>query len=244
MNTKVFLVTGATSGIGRATCLALLNKGINIIGIGRNGGNVLDIKEKFKNFFFRTVDLAEIDSLDNIIKELVDVFGKFDGLIHCAGLEETLPLSQYSHSRVKEIFHINVFVTIELLKLISKKKYSNDQASIILFSSVMGNLGQAGKVGYCGTKSAVLGIVRSSALELAKRKFRVNAISPGVVQTPMTEKLFASLTEEQVNQIINMHPLGIGEVEDVVPLIEFLISNGSLWVTGQNFIVDGGYSCQ
>jgi len=244
MNTKVFLVTGATSGIGRATCLALLNKGINIIGIGRNGANVLDIKEKFKNFFFRTVDLAEIDSLDNIIKDLVDAFGKFDGLIHCAGLEETLPLSQYTHSRVKEIFHINVFVTIELLKLISKKKYSNDQASIILFSSVMGNLGQAGKVGYCGTKSAVLGIVRSSALELAKRKFRVNAISPGVVKTPMTEKLFASLTEEQVKQIINMHPLGIGEVEDVVPLIEFLISNGSLWVTGQNFIVDGGYSCQ
>ncbi|MHA0111525.1 SDR family NAD(P)-dependent oxidoreductase, partial [Klebsiella pneumoniae] len=79
-----------------------------------------------------------------------------------------------------------------------EKKNSNDGASIIFLSSVMGSLGQPGKVGYCATKSSLLGIVRSSALEFAKRSIRVNAISPGVVKTPMSESLFSELSQEQV----------------------------------------------
>jgi NAD(P)-dependent dehydrogenase (short-subunit alcohol dehydrogenase family) len=106
----------------------------------------------------------------------------------------------------------------------------------------MGILGQAGKVGYSSTKAALLGLTKSSALELAKRKIRVNALLPGVVKTPMTNNLFSQLDQTQIDNIINMHPLGIGEVDDIVPIVEFLLSNGSRWITGQNIIIDGGYS--
>lgn len=108
----------------------------------------------------------------------------------------------------------------------------------------MGVLGQPGKIGYCSTKSAVLGIVKSSALEFAKRKIRVNAVSPGVVNTPMTQNLFEQISNDNKEEIISMHPLGIGEVDDVVPTILFLISKDSKWITGQNLIIDGGYSIQ
>jgi NAD(P)-dependent dehydrogenase (short-subunit alcohol dehydrogenase family) len=108
----------------------------------------------------------------------------------------------------------------------------------------MGTLGQPGKIGYCSTKSAVLGMVKASALELAKRKIRVNAVLPGVVNTPMTQNLFTQIDDDNIKQITNMHPLGLGEVTDIVPTILFLISENSKWITGQNFIIDGGYSIQ
>ena len=108
----------------------------------------------------------------------------------------------------------------------------------------MGVLGQPGKIGYCSTKAAILGMVKASALELSKRKIRVNAVLPGVVKTPMTQKLFSQISPSNIEDIIAMHPLGIGEVSDVVPTIEFLISSNSRWITGQNFIIDGGYSIQ
>ena len=150
----------------------------------------------------------------------------------------------YQNDIVERIFRINVFSGIELLKFFSKKKYANDGASIILLSSVMGELGQPGKVGYCGTKSAVLGVMKAAALELAKRKIRVNSVSPGVVMTPMTEKLFTQLEEENIKNIEKMHPLGFGEPDDIASIIEFLLSDKSKWITGQNFKIDGGYSSQ
>lgn len=123
-----------------------------------------------------------------------------------------------------------------------KKKYSNNGASIVLLSSVMGILGQSGKVGYCSSKAAILGLVKSSTIELVKRKIRVNCILPGIVKTEMTEKLFNNLSKENINKIEKMHPLGFGEVEDIYQVILFLISSNSRWITGQEFIVDGGYS--
>ena len=155
-----------------------------------------------------------------------------------------MPLTLYSIDRIKKIFDINVFSGIELLRHFSKKKYSNDGASVVYLSSVMGELGQPGKIGYCSTKSAVLGLVRSSALEFAKRKFRVNAISPGVVNTPMSQKLFAEMEDSNIQRIKDMHPLGIGDLEDVIPMIAFLLSDYSRWITGQNIKIDGGYSIQ
>ena len=89
-----------------------------------------------------------------------------------------------------------------------------------------------------------MGLTKSSALELAKRKIRVNAVLPGVVNTPMTQKLFSQIEQKNIDSIKAMHPLGIGEVEDIVPAIEFLLSDGSRWLTGQNIIIDGGYSIQ
>jgi len=245
MESKLILVTGGTSGIGMALCEKLLINGNRVVAIGRNEDAVLHLKNQYsESFMFKNFDLNDVNLIDQLISELVDQNGKFDGFVNCAGLEETIPLTLYTPAKIQSIFNLNVFAGIEILRNVSKKKHSNDFASIVFLSSIMGQLGQPGKVGYSATKAAVTGIVKSAALELSKRKIRVNAILPGIVLTPMTEKLFLKLEQENINQIIDMHPLGVGKVDDVIPLILFLLSNGSKWITGQNIIIDGGYSIQ
>ena len=243
---KTYLVTGATSGIGLATCESILSKGDIVFALGRDESKIVELKSKYssESFHFISFDLSNLVEIESIFNELSNKNLKLDGFVHCAGMEETLPLTLYTPDKVNRIFEINVFSAIELLRIFSKKKFSNENASVVLFSSVMGILGQPGKVGYCATKSAVIGIAKSSALELAKRKIRVNAVLPGVVNTPMTQKLFSQLEQSNIDSIVGMHPLGIGEVEDIVPVVEFLLSDGSRWMTGQNLIIDGGYSIQ
>ena len=243
---KKYLITGATSGIGLATCKKILSNGDIVFAVGRNNSKLSDSSSEYdkNSFHFLRFDLSKISLIESIFNDLIVDGIKFDGFVHCAGIEETMPLTLYSPEKILNIFEINVFAAIELIRVFSKKKYSNDGASIIFFSSVMGVLGQQGKVGYCSSKSAILGLTKSSALELAKRKIRVNAVLPGVVNTPMTQKLFSQIEQTNIDSIIAMHPLGIGEVEDIVPAIEFLLSDGSRWLTGQNIIIDGGYSIQ
>lgn len=243
---KNIIVTGATSGIGLGICKQLVAAGAFVIGIGRNLNSIAELSATYSSdkIVFKSFDLFDLEGIESLIDGFISDHGKIDGFVHCAGMEETVPLSMYKTDKIRKIFEVNVFSGIEILRVISKKKYSNDLASFVFLSSVMGNLGQSGKVGYCATKSALLGVVKSSALELAKRKIRVNAILPGIVLTPLTEKLFASLPEEQVERIKDMHPLGLAEIEDLVPTVIFLLSDQSKWITGQSIVVDGGYSIQ
>lgn len=246
MSHKTIIVTGATSGIGLGVCKALLDEGALVFGIGRNIASLTKLND-IKNtgtLVIKSFDLLDIDGIEKLIDDFVSKYGKIDGLVNCAGIEETVPLSMSKIEKVRKIYEINVFTGIEILRIVSKKKHGNDGGSYVFLSSVMGNLGQSGKVGYCSTKSALLGVVKASALELAKRKIRVNAVLPGIVKTPLTDKLFESLSEDNVNQITAMHPLGIGNVEDVVPSILFLLSDQSKWLTGQSIVIDGGYSIQ
>ncbi len=240
------IVTGVTSGIGLGLSTALLEKDCTILGIGRDISKLqrqINL-ESNKQFFFESFDLSDLGGIEELINNFISAHGKIDGFVHCAGIEETIPLSMYKVDKVRRIYEINVFAAIELLRIVSKKKNSNDGASFIFLSSVMGALGQSGKVGYCSTKAAILGMVKASAIELAKRKIRVNAVLPGIVTTPLTEKLFSELSEENISRIKDMHPLGIGEVGDITPVITFLLSNQSRWITGQSLTVDGGYSIQ
>ena len=239
------LLTGATSGIGLETLKSLLDDKNKVFAVARDFSKISNLLELHSDSLVPiTFDLKETENIEKIFNEINLVDEKLDALIHCAGIEETIPLTLYSPAKIKNIYEVNVFAGIELLRHFTKKKYSNDGASAVFVSSVMGVLGQPGKIGYCSSKAAVLGMVKASALEFAKRKIRVNAVLPGVVNTPMTQNLFSQISAENVEEIKAMHPLGIGEVSDVVPTIEFLISASSRWITGQNFIIDGGYSIQ
>ncbi|WP_180268384.1 SDR family NAD(P)-dependent oxidoreductase [Sphingobacterium sp. 1.A.4] len=241
---KTILVTGVTSGIGKALAQELLlDSNVELFGIGRDDSKIQDLLIGHKNFNFINFDLAQIDRIEELFKKnFKDV--KFSGFVHCAGIEETIPISLYTPEKILQIFQINVFSAIELLRFISKKKHSEDAASFILVSSVMGELGQAGKVGYCSSKAALLGVVKSLALELSKRLIRVNAVLPGIVNTPLTQKLFDQLDESNVERIKLMHPVGIGSPSDVVGILMYLLSKKSIWMTGQNIKIDGGYSTQ
>lgn len=242
MHQKAFLVSGVTGGIGSAVARDLLQKGFFVAGILRDLKRLQSEFRDNNKFEAIVVDLAVSDNLDNILDDLVCRHGKLDGFIHCAGIEETLSINMHKKDIITKIFQVNVFSAIELLRVVSKKRISNDGASIILVASVMAELGAAGKLGYCGSKSALIGLVKSASLELAKRRIRVNAVSPGIVLTDLVKSLFDKLAEVQKQDIVNMHPLGLGNVESVSGLISFLLSDESKWITGQNLIVDGGYS--
>lgn len=240
---KNYIITGATSGIGFSTAKLLLEAGANVLGIGRDLSKVNTFINHYPDkFVFLNVNLDTDFDITNDMTDFVLKKGKFNGFVNCAGKEETLPLSMYSRKKVKEIFDVNLNAPMEILRMFCKKKFSEDYSSVIMLSSVMGELGQPGKTAYCSSKSALLGLVRSAALELSPRKVRVNAISPGVVDTPMTQKLFDQLSSENIEAIKNMHPLGTGEVSDITPMILFLLGDGARWITGQNFVIDGGYS--
>ena len=240
-SSKRILITGATSGIGLATTKALLNDGHHVVALVRNAGKIKHLLETNpSSLSCYHIDLQKAHNYEDLLANEE----KFDGFVHCAGIESSAPLSITNHQELQNLFQVNVFSGFGILRVFSKKKHSNNGASVLFISSVMGILGQPGKTAYSASKAAILGLVKSSALELAKREIRVNALLPGIVETPMTSELFSNLTEKQVNDIKNMHPLGIGKVEDLVPTIQFLLSDNSKWITGQSIIVDGGYSIQ
>ncbi|WP_185097088.1 SDR family NAD(P)-dependent oxidoreductase [Chryseobacterium sp. IHB B 17019] len=246
---KNIIISGATSGIGLGLCIDLLHKGdYKIIAIGRDFTNLKDAisKEQLEdgNLELLALDLADPKAIEEHLQNAIHKIGKIDYFVNCAGIEDTNAMISYSYEKLRNFFDVNFFAAFEIMRIFSKKKNSNDGGSIVLLSSVMGQLGQYGKTAYCSSKSAILGLVRAGALDLSKRKIRVNAVSPGVVETPMTQKLFQSLSVENIASIEKMHPLGLGRVEDIVRTINFLLSEDSRWITGQNIVIDGGYSIQ
>lgn len=241
----VVILTGATSGIGFEVLKQIVVEGHKVYTIGRDFSKIIDYFGENNSRIVNTrIDLHDTASIAGIFEAILNNGEKVDAFVNCAGYEETIPLKQYSGELISNIFSVNVFSTIEFLRFIAQKKYSNDGASVVLFSSVMGNLGQPGKVGYCSSKAAVNGIVKSAALELSKRRIRVNSISPGIVNTELTQKLFDKIGEQAKIGIIEQHPLGIGEPEDIVPAVLFLISGNSKWITGTDIVIDGGYSAK
>ncbi|HCA07574.1 SDR family oxidoreductase [Chryseobacterium sp.] len=246
---KNIIISGATSGIGLGLCLDLLHKEeYKIIAIGRDFTNFNDAlskgQMKKENVVLLTLDLSNPKEIEENLQHAIDKIGKIDYFVNCAGVEDTNAMISYNYEKLRNIFDVNFFAAFEIMRIFSKKKNSNEGGSVVLLSSVMGQLGQYGKTAYCSSKSAILGLVKAGALDLSKRKIRVNAVLPGVVETPMTQNLFQSLSSENVAAIEKMHPLGLGKVEDVVKTIEFLISDDSRWITGQSIVIDGGYSIQ
>ena len=242
MEEKVFLITGATSGIGKSISLALAKDNVRLFLIVRDIEKYNQVFAGYDNCTPVILDLSEVTNIEATLKSQIDC--KLSGVVLAAGIEETFPIKLYSPTKLKNFFDINFFANFEILRIVTAKKYMNNNSSVVMLSSVMSVLGQPGKTAYCAAKSAIIGLVNSLSLELASRNIRVNAISPGVVETPMTDKLFSQLDEKQIQNIKKMHPIGIGTAEDVTEVILFLLSSKSRWVTGQNLKIDGGYSIQ
>jgi len=245
LKNKNIIVTGASSGIGRQCAVTFSQLGANVILIARNKERLKETYNKLDigNHLIISQDITEYDKLKEIVNTAVDKIGKISGFVHSAGIEMTVPLRSMTPSYYENMFATNVISGFELVRIISKKKYLDEKgASFVFISSVMGILGQAGKVGYCSSKGALISGAKAIALELVKKNIRVNCILPGVVETEMSNKIFENLPEESKKSIINMHPLGLGRPEDIAYACTYLLSDFAKWVTGTNLIVDGGYS--
>ena len=247
LENKNILITGASSGIGRRCAITFSQLRANVILIARNKERLKETFDKLEkgNHLIIPQDITEYDKLEEVINNAVDKAGKISGLVHSAGAEITLPLRSMQPSYYKKMFSVNVIAGFELARIISKKKYiDKNGTSFVFISSVMGILGQPGKVAYCASKGALISGAKAMALELVKKNIRVNCILPGVVETEMLNKMFESLPDESKKSIIDMHPLGLGKPEDIANTCAFLLSNASRWITGTNLIVDGGYSAR
>jgi NAD(P)-dependent dehydrogenase (short-subunit alcohol dehydrogenase family) len=240
---KSILVTGATSGIGRATTEKLISDGATVIAVGRNESRLRDMKAAFGDRLVPNVqDLARLDELDSFAASL----GKIDGAVMSAGIVKNNPIKFFDRALFDEVVTINLTSPLLLTVALFKAKRVNSNASLVFLSSTNGtSVGIKGTLAYASAKAALSGAAKVLSLELSPKGIRVNCVAPGMVSTEMVANL-TELSEEMVKADMARYPLGKryakpGEIADV---IAFLLSESSTFITGQTVTIDGGYCIQ
>jgi NAD(P)-dependent dehydrogenase (short-subunit alcohol dehydrogenase family) len=241
------LVTGASSGIGRAIAQVVAKLGGRVVGIARNQERLQETLRSLEGtgHLVRSFDLAETDAIPGLVCELAKEAAPFSGLVHCAGLEMAKPLRVISTRDFESTYRIHVVAAGMLLRGIGMRQaLSPNGCSCIMIGSVYSLVSAAGMAAYGSAKTALLGLVRSAALELARNHIRVNAILCGMVLTEMIERSRALLTGDQAKRLEEMHPLGPGQPVDVANAAAFLLADTARWITGSYLVLDGGYTAQ
>jgi len=242
---KTILVTGASSGIGRQCAIDCSKMGAKVVAVGRNqerlNSVISEIGGQGMSYSF---DLDQIDGISGLISDIVDKYGKFDGFIHAAGIEVTNPVKLSKTTDYESLFRVNSLSAFEIVKNLCGIKTFNKGGSIVLISSISGVIARKGLCAYAASKGALMSAARVMALEMASREVRVNTLSPGTILTPMMQKALDAMSDEDKKKRIAGFPLGLGETTDVSNACIFLLSDASRWITGQNIVVDGGFTIQ
>jgi len=243
---RVIFVTGASSGLGRGIAAACAASGARVILQGRDKKRLEDSAQDCGGALEVCVcDLAaELDNLPQLVRGLVQRHGRIDGLVHSAGLQKLAPLRALRPASALELFQVNALAGVMLTKGLALTKQADVRISVVFLSSVMGRVGKPGRSAYCLSKGAVEGAVKALALELIPENIRVNAISPGLVETKMLEEYFDSVPESAKEKILAEMPMGLGAAADVASAAVFLLSDASRFITGVSLLVDGGYCAQ
>ena len=245
---KVILVTGASSGIGRACAIRFAEAGASLIMLARNRERLNETASMLPdNTSFKIIEsdlstgvLPEDDLVDAIHK-----LGKISGFLHAAGISTTLPLRMLTSEKLNQFYATNITGAVLLSKWMAKPANLHENGgSIVWIASVMGMVGEAGKTLYSLTKGALIAGAKSLAVELAPKNLRVNCLSPGVVVTPMTEAAVYNQTEEAQERVRALHPLGLGNTDDIAFAGIYLLSDAARWITGTNIPIDGGYTAR
>ena len=242
------VVSGASSGIGRAIAVQLASQGAKVVLIGRDLDRLNETAQlagPADRSHVCPLDLADLQGIVPAIRALAEKTGRLYGLCHSAGVSQTLPLAATRPDRVRALMDINFQAGLELSRaLVERAVLGEGGGSVLWISSVYAHVGAPGQIAYCATKGAIAAAVRAMALELAPRQVRVNCVSPGLVKTEMTSATGSRMTPEQWARIELMHPLGTGSVNDVARAASFLLDPLNAWITGADLVIDGGYSLQ
>ncbi len=240
------LVTGASSGLGRAVAIACAAVGARIALLGRDEGRLQDTRGMLDGKGHHTVAtaFADLEATADTIKAIATEHGAFGGMFHAAGTELVRPMRMFKNDHAEDLFGAALFGSLGIARAAASRGVLNDGASLVFMSSVAGLRGTAGMVGYSTAKAAVDGMVRSLACELAPRRIRVNSIAAGAVETEMHGRLAKSLGENAMGDYERRHLLGFGRPEDIANAALFLLGDTSAWITGTTLSVDGGYTAQ
>ena len=239
---KTILVTGASSGIGRASAIECSKMGAKVIITGRNEERLketLDLMEGEDGQSF----ICELTSQD-ALEQLVEDLPVLTGVVLCAGRSRSLPILFSTREKFDEIFNINFFSPVELMRLLCKKKKFVTGGSAVFIVSIGGTRRWTpGNAIYGASKAALQSIVNYYAVELGHKKIRVNGINPGMVETPLIHH--GTLTQEQLDSDRMKYPLErYGQPLDIAHAVIFLLSDAASWITGQCLVIDGGITAR
>ena len=237
---KTILVTGASSGIGRAAAIEISKVGARVIITGRNEERLKEVHSLLANAESQPGYIIADMHTDDDIESLVASCTKLDGAFLNAGISINVPIAFISREKLSEMFEVNTFAPILLTRMLVKKKKLNKGASLVYTASVSGNntVTVAHEM-YSATKTAITGFMRNVALDLAVKGIRANAVNPGMVNTPMVHS--GKYTDEQLQKDMSNYPMGrFGEPEEIAYAVIYLLSNASSWMTGQSLVIDGG----
>lgn len=237
---KTILVTGASSGIGRASAIECSKLGARVVITARNEERLKETLSAMEgdNHLVIPCDLSDEASIDNLVAELPEI----QGLLNNAGFTKTLPIQFISSEDLTSILGVNTVAPILLLQKLLKKKKLKKGASVVFTSSMAGiGFSSVGNSMYAASKGAISAFIRCAAKELAPKGIRVNAVCPAMVDTGILNA--GTISSEQLEENKKRYPLGrFGKPEEIAWAIIYLLSDASAWVTGDNIIIDGGVS--
>ena len=236
---KTVLVTGASSGIGQATAITCARMGADVVITGRDAGRLQETGNLMGEVKGQIVaDLIVPEDVEKLVAALPPL----DGAVLCAGNSTTLPLQFGTREKFNDMFDVNFFAPVELLRLMYKKKVLQKGASVVLIASIGGTHSfMPGNGVYGASKAALNSVMKYAAREYASRKVRVNSICPGMVDTPLIHR--GTITEEQLAEDAKRYPLGrYGRPDDIANGAIYLLSDASSWLTGHDLVIDGGFS--
>ena len=241
---KVAVITGATSGIGLATAKLLLAEGAKVVLTGRNEEKLTALKSQLEgDYLLVKAEASSLSDSEALVKKTVDRFGNIDVLFLNAGVFRMETIDELTEEIYDEVHNVNVKGPLFTVKAASQ--YLNEGASVLFNTSVVNGKGFPAMASYASSKAALRSIVRTLAAEYGGKGIRVNAISPGPIDTPIYGK--HNVPQEQVNDMAagfpSMVPLGrFGQAEEVARTVLFLASPDSSYITGAEVPVDGGFA--
>lgn len=237
---KTILVTGASSGIGKAIALECASMGATLVITGRNTERLVETFSLMNGSGHHQL-CADL-TVEEDLQSLVSFLPPLDGMVSNAGILKSLVFKSVEKNDLNEIMHVNAFAPINLTRLLVQQKKLMKGASLVFISSINGNnCASIGSSLYAASKCALTGFMRGIALELAARLIRVNCINPGMIETGLTKEfLLGSLDYE--NDVAKYPLKRYGKPEEVAYATVYLLSDASQWVTGTSLVIDGGYT--